>query len=109
MSTDRTVITLCGSLRFRDAFERLAADLTLAGHEVLVPTLLPAGAEPDAEERARLGEAHLRRIESADEVLVVDVGGYVGDSTRREVEHARSRGIRVRFLEPPTEGDLVDG
>jgi hypothetical protein len=43
---------------------------------------------------------HLAKVEMADEVLVVNVGGYVGESTRLEIEHARSRGTPVRFLEP---------
>jgi hypothetical protein len=95
-----TVITLCGSMRFRDELERLDAELTLAGHVVLTPTALDPSVELDAEERARLGRIHLQRIAMADEVLVVNVGGYVGESTRREIEHARSLGIRVSFLEP---------
>ncbi len=97
-----TVVTLCGSIRFRDAFERLDAELTLAGHVVLTPTDLDPSTELDAEQRARLGRIHLQRIAMADEVLVVNVGGYVGESTRREIAHARSRGIPVTFLEPHT-------
>ena len=94
------VITLCGSMRFREEFERLEAELTLAGHVVLTPTSLPPSTELDAEERAQLGRIHLRKVAMADEVLVVNVGGYVGESTRRETEHARSRGIPVSYLEP---------
>jgi hypothetical protein len=86
-------------MRFRDEFDRLDAELTLAGHVVLAPTALPASREPDQQERARLGRIHLQKVAMADEILVVNVGGYVGESTRREIEHARSRGIRVRFLE----------
>lgn len=95
-----TVITLCGSMRFRDEFERLDAELTLAGRVVLTPTALGPSTELDAEERARLGRVHLQKVAMADEVLIVNVGDYVGESTRREIEHARSRGIPVRFLEP---------
>ena len=95
-----TVITLCGSMRFRDEFERLAAELTLAGHVVLTPTALDPTTELDAEARHRLGRIHLQRIEMADEILVVNVGGYVGETTRREIDHARSRGLAVSFLEP---------
>ncbi len=94
------VITLCGSMRFAEEFERLDAELTLAGHVVLAPTALPPSTELDGEERARLGRTHLEKIGMADEVLVVNVGGYVGESTRREIAHARSRGIPVGFLEP---------
>jgi hypothetical protein len=95
-----TVITLCGSMRFREEFARLDAELMLAGHVVLSPTAVDPSTELDADERARLGRMHLQRIAMSDEVLVVNVGGYVGESTRREIEHARSRGIPVSFLEP---------
>ena len=93
-----TVIALCGSMRFHEQLERLEAELTLAGHVVLAPVAITT--ELTAEERALLGRIHLRKVAMADEVLVVNVGGYVGESTRREIEHARSRGIAVSFLEP---------
>ncbi|WP_200948029.1 hypothetical protein [Nocardioides sp. Soil774] len=95
------VVTLCGSMRFRDDFERLDAELTLAGHVVLGPAALDRSRELDAEDRARLGRVHLQKVAMADVVLVVNVGGYVGESTRREIEHARALGVAVRFLEPP--------
>lgn len=87
-------------MRFRDELARLDAELTLAGHVVLAPTVLDPATEPGAEERIVLDRVHLQKIEMADEVLVVNVGGYVGESTRREIEHARSHKIPVRFLEP---------
>ena len=98
---DHTVITLCGSMRFRDEFERLNIELTLAGHVVLTPTALCPSTELDVQARARLGRVHLQKVAMADEVIVVNLGVYVGESTRREIEHARSRGITVSFLEPP--------
>jgi hypothetical protein len=104
-----TVITLCGSLRFREQLERLDAQLTLAGHVVLTPTALDPATELDAEARARLARVHLQKIAMSDEVLVVNVGDYVGESTRREIEHARSRGIPVRFLEPHARDDHAAG
>jgi hypothetical protein len=87
-------------MRFREEFARLDADLTLAGHVVLTPTALVPSTELNAEERARLGRIHLQKVAMADEVLVVNVGDYIGESTRREIEHARSHGVAVRFLEP---------
>ena len=102
------VITLCGSMRFRAEFERLDAELTLAGHVVLTPTTLDPSTELDAEERARLGRLHLQKVAMSDEVLVVNVGGYVGESTRREIEHARARGIPVNFLEPHADDYYAD-
>lgn len=97
-----TVITLCGSMRFREELERLEAELTLAGHVVLTPAAPAPSTELDVEERARLGRLHLQKVGMADEVLVVNVGDYVGGSTRREIEHARACGVAVSFLEPPT-------
>ncbi len=81
-------------------FERLDAEVTLAGHVVLTPSALAPSRELDAEERARLGRVHLQKVAMADEVLVVNVGDYVGESTRREIQHARSRGVAVSYLEP---------
>jgi hypothetical protein len=95
-----TVITLCGSMRFRAEFDRLEAELALAGHVVLTPTNLAVTADLSAEERALLGRIHLQKVAMADEILVVNVGDYVGESTHREIEHARSHGIVVNFLEP---------
>ena len=103
-----TVITLCGSMRFRDEFERLNAELTLAGHVVLTPTVLAPSTELSVKERARLGRVHLEKVAMADEVLVVNVGDYVGESTRREIEHARSHGVAVSFLEPHTADYYAD-
>lgn len=88
-------------MRFREELERLAAELTLAGHVVLAPTALAPSTELTVEERALLGRIHLQKVGMADEVLVVNVGGYVGESTRREIDHARSCGVPVSFLEPP--------
>lgn len=102
-SDEPGVITLCGSMRFRAELEQLAAELTLAGHVVLAPVAVPASTVLDAQGRARLGRVHLRKVAMADEVLVVNVGGYVGESTRREIEHAESQGIPVRYLDPITD------
>jgi len=88
-------------MRFADEIARLGAELTLAGHVVLAPVPLDPSRPLDEGARARLGQVHLRKVAMADEVLVVNVGGYVGESTRAEIEHARSLGIAVRFLEPP--------
>ena len=52
------------------------------------------------EQKVRLDELHLRKIDLADEILVLDVGGYVGESTSREIVHAVKTGKPVRWLEP---------
>lgn len=98
------VVCLCGSLRF--AVEMIAASdqLALEGSIVLTPAFLTAvdnGDRPalSAEEREALGELHLRRIDLADRVLVVNPGGYLGESTQREIAHARAAGKAVSFTD----------
>ena len=97
------VITLCGSMRFREEFARLDAELSLAGHVVLTPVTLDPAADPTADERELLSRIHLQKIAMSDQIFIVNVGGYFGESTRRELNHARSLGVAVRFLEPPDE------
>lgn len=102
-----TVVCLCGSGRFSDAFRETAVRETLAGRIVLtlgVNVRDDAGLFADLTERemqqlrARLDILHRHRILMADEVLVLDVDGYIGESTRLEVEFAEARGKRIRYL-----------
>lgn len=90
-------------MRFVDEFARLTNELTRGGHVVLAPSPLDPAIELTADEHDRLGRVHLQKVAMADEVLVVNVGGYVGESTRREIAHARELGITVRYLEPHDE------
>lgn len=92
---------------------------TLAGRIVLSVATAPGGDEAlfapfEPAERARLtemlAELHLRKIDLADEVLILNVGGYIGPSTVRELAYARARGKRVRFLEDESgmkEGPII--
>lgn len=96
------VVCLCGSTRFKGAFEHANRAETLAGNIVLsVGVFGHAQATPPSdEEKMLLDKLHLRKIDLADEILVVNVGGYVGDSTARELAYAINAGKTVRYLEP---------
>ena len=100
-SRDRPkIVCLCGSTRFKEEFERVERELTLAGCIVLTVGLF-GHREPDFDwerHKEALDELHLRKIDMADEVLVINVGGYVGESTAREIEYARKTGKAVRFI-----------
>ena len=98
------IVCLCGSGRFREAFEQAEAKETLAGNIVVTigvntkdvtrhPGL--SGLKPF------LDELHLRKIDLADEVLVLNVGGYVGESTANEIRYAEQTAKPVRYLEVP--------
>ena len=98
------IVCLCGSTRFYDAFQEANFHETMAGHIVLTvgfyaskDGLRPGGIT--AEEKEQLDELYHRKIDLADEILVLNVGGYVGDSTKGEIEYAHSLGKRVRWLE----------
>jgi len=95
-----TKVCLCGSSRFAESHVAALREETLAGRIVL-----PMGGfghrEPgfdmDGPVKRMLDELHLRKIDEADEILVVDDGGYVGESTRREIAYAEASGKRVRY------------
>lgn len=88
-----------------DAFFEAGWQFTLAGEIVLSVGVCKHaehhGAEALGEEvAARLDELHLRKIDLADRVFILNVGGYIGGSTRRELAYAIAHGKPVAFLEP---------
>lgn len=105
------IVVLCGSTRFSHAFREANLRETLAGRIVLS---IGCDMRSDADLFANLDEAaitriktdldelHKRKIDLADEVLVLNVGGYMGDSTQAEIAYAEGLGKPVRWLEPPT-------
>lgn len=103
-----TIVTLCGSTRFPEAFRRANLTETLAGRIVLsigCDTKSDDALQLQPGDKERLDELHLAKVELADEVLILNVDGYIGESTRRELEHARRLGKLVRWLEPIRGGE----
>jgi hypothetical protein len=97
------IVCLCGSSRFKLEFERAGESEALAGHIVLSLGVFSkaCGRELSEQQVAEQHDLHRRRIDLADEVLVINPGGYVGTSTAEEVAYARSRGKHVRWLVEP--------
>ena len=101
------VVCLCGSTRFSEAFHEANLRETLAGKIVLSIgcdfksdlDLKLAGKLTEAD-KIRLDALHFHKIALADEVLILNVNGYVGESTHNELAHARELGKVIRFLEP---------
>lgn len=96
------IVCICGSTRFVDHVHAANRDLTFAGSIVLAPGVFVHADEQaavTAEQKAALDELHLRKIDLADRVLVVNPGGYVGESTSREIAHARATGKPVSFTD----------
>lgn len=103
------IVCLCGSTRFYEHFQAANFAETMAGRIVLSvgffahrPEAMPIHGETvgiTPEQKIELDALHFRKIELADEILVLNVGGYIGESTRREIEHATELKKPVRYLE----------
>jgi hypothetical protein len=105
------IVCISGSTRFLDTMAIAAWEMEKQGVLVIGPHLLPAsypGIKPSHQAevegvRETLDELHLRKIDLCDEVYVVNVGGYIGESTTNELKYARKVGKPIRFMEPPRE------
>ncbi len=100
------IVCLCGSTKFKDQFVDMNRLFTLAGHIVLTVGCFPhtdQGAAPEdvlgEAVKAELDALHKRKIDLADDVFVLNVGGYIGSSTRSEIDYALATGKPVAYLE----------
>lgn len=100
------IVCICGSTRFVGEMVEANRNLTFAGVIVVAPGVFSPAQDHGADElltdeqKAALGALHLRKIDLADRVLVVNPGGYIGESTSREIAYARATGKPVSFTDP---------
>ena len=97
------VITLCGSTRFKDQFLEAQKRLTLEGNIVISVGLFGHSGDDEVWNegtKEMLDDMHKRKIDMADAIYVINVGGYVGSSTRSEIDYARKNGKEILSLEP---------
>lgn len=96
------VITLCGSTRFKEKFLEEQKRLTLEGNIVISVGLFGHSGDNEVWNegtKEMLDDMHKRKIDMADEIFVINVGGYIGESTRSEIEYAEKTGKAVRYFE----------
>lgn len=103
------VVTLCGSTRFKDVFFAAQKRLTLEGNIVISVGLFGHSGDSEVWEnmdegtltrtKEMLDDMHKRKIDMADSIFVINVGGYIGDSTRSEIAYATAHGKTVMYLE----------
>lgn len=107
MKTTFPTITLIGSTKFMDAIREEAVRLTLEGYVVLAPFVVSSEQviEIDPKVKSMLVHMHLRKIDMADSVHVVNPGGYIGEHTSFEVEYARHRSKPITYLTRPEDQD----
>ena len=99
MQVKYPVIALCGSTRFKEQFMEAQKKLTLDGYIVISVGLFGhSGDIITDEQKVMLDDMHKRKIDMADEIFVIDVGGYIGTSTKSEIEYAIITGKKVNYL-----------
>ena len=97
------IVTLCGSTRFKEQFMEVQKQLTLEGYIVISVGLFGHSGDDDVWKpgvKEMLDDMHLRKIDMADDIFVINVGGYIGESTRREISYAEQTGKNIKYLEP---------
>ena len=97
------IVTLCGSTRFKEQFTEAQKRLTLEGCIVISVGLFGHSGDEEVWKpgvKEMLDDIHLRKIDLSDEIHVINVGGYIGESTRREIAYAEQTGKKVTYWEP---------
>lgn len=94
------IICFCGSLRFKDQFQEMEFRSLVDGDIALLPCCMFVDIERKYGEngyKEKADEIHKRKIDLADEVYVINPGGYVGKSTQGEIDYARDKGKRIKY------------
>lgn len=93
-----TVVTLCGSTKFKDEFMEWDRKLTLAGAIVLKPGVFHHSGDPMTEEQKTvLDKLHKHKILMSDMIFVINKDNYIGKSTQSEIDFAETLDIPVIF------------
>ena len=95
------VITLCGSIKFKEEFLKIQEKLTLNGNIVLTPNFFQSIKKEDINEQTKkmLDEMHKQKIDMSYAIYVINVNGYIGESTKNEIEYAKSKNKEILYLE----------
>lgn len=100
MQGNYKVVTLCGSTKFKDEFMAIQKKLTLDGNIVISVGLYGHSGDDEVWTegiKEMLDDMHKRKIDMADEIFVINVDGYIGASTKSEIEYAKSKGLPIRY------------
>jgi len=96
----RLIITLCGSTKFKEFFLYMQKHLTLQNHIVISVGLFghADNIKLRRHEKEMLDDMHKEKIDISNAIYVIDIGGYIGESTRREIEYARKMGKKIYYF-----------
>lgn len=97
---DVKVVTICGSMKFANEMQKIAGELEKAHGWCVIQCVYDIDKSTTTqEEMDKIVNAHWKKIDICDAIYVVNVGGYIGKATKREIEYALSKGKEVLFLE----------
>ena len=95
------VVTICGSMRFAHQMQETARILEATQRYCVVQCVYnPKKRKETWEENNNLTEAHFKKIDIADAVYVMNIGGYIGEATKEEIEYAKKQGKEIIYHEP---------
>lgn len=94
------IITLCGSIKFKTEFMKVQEELTLDGNIVFTPNFFNnLKDEINIETKKMLDKMHRQKIDISNEIYVINLGGYIGESTKSEIQYAMANGKKISYLE----------
>ena len=95
------IITLCGSTKFKNEFLKINEQLTLDGNIILMPGVFAHvdNIKITNEQKGNLDKLHKKKIDMSDEIFVINKDGYIGYSTKSEIEYAKKLGKSIKYLE----------
>jgi hypothetical protein len=96
----RNIVCLCGSTKFKEAFELANKKESIKGNIVLTVAMFGhlEGLDMKGEDKIMFDNLHMDKIELSNEVLILDVDNYIGESTQRELDYAIKLGKKIRYL-----------
>ena len=101
------IITLCGSTKFKDLFLQKQQELTLENNIVIIPGVFAHSDNIPItdEQKEELDKIHKQKISMSDAIYVINKDGYIGDSTKSEIEFAKKHHKEIYYLEDIDNGN----
>lgn len=104
------IFTVCGSFKFKDDIMKVACEMEIKGNICLTP-IFPTNMDKDdftERELIMLGEMHKEKIKLSDAILVVNVNNYIGNSTKSEIEFAKSLNKEIIYYTDLIENNVLE-
>lgn len=93
------IVTICGSMKFKDKMLEVAKELEVKNNYIVIQCIYGNG-NITLDEQQILSSMHYKKIDISDAIYIVNVGGYIGSSTTKEIEYAKKLGKEILYLEP---------